>query len=142
MPAFALLAQVRFEGLTSGFVTDHNRRATDVQREMIRQEKRMANGTMRERFVATKRSFVFNFEDLPSRAQYTVDGYWSGEEILAFYNANRSFTLKLYYSGNVTVQGSPEETVTVMWQEAPNFTIVGRNPNFDLWNMSFTLVEV
>jgi hypothetical protein len=138
---FPLLAQVRFEGLTSGYVTDHNREASQVSREEIKRAERMANGTMRERYVTAKRKYTFSFNTLPSRAAYTVDGFWSGEEIMSFWAANRTFTLKLYYSGNVTVLGSPEETITVMWEEAPEYSIGKRGPNFDFWDMSFTLVE-
>jgi|SRR6478735_2918259 len=137
-----LLAQVRFEGATSGYVTDHNRKATQVSREDVKNAKRMADGTMRERFIATKRKFSFSFDNVPSRAQYTVDGYWTGEEIVNFFNANRSFTLKLFYSGNVSSLASPEETITVMWDTPPDFSIRKRNPNFDFWDLSFTLIEV
>jgi hypothetical protein len=142
MPALPLLAQVRFEGLTSGYVTDHNRQATQVSRDDIVKQERMANGTMRERFVAQKDTWDFAFTDVPSRGTYTTDGYWSGEEILAFFAANRSFTLKLYYSGSVTVLGSPERTATVMWKQGPEYSISKRGPNFDFWDLSFTLVEV
>lgn len=137
-----LLAQVRFEGLASGYVTDHNRRPTQVDRDEIKFSKRMADGTMRERFVSSKQKFIFSYSNLPSKAAYTVDAQWGGEDILAFYNANRVFTLKLYYSGSSVSLGTPEVTATVMWDSPPSHTINKRNANFDLWDMSFTLVEV
>jgi hypothetical protein len=143
MPIYLpLLAQVRFEGASSGYVTDHGRQPTSVSREEIKKAERMANGTMREKFVATKRKFDFSWADVPSRAAYTVDGYWSGEELISFFNANRSFTLKLFYSGNVSSLGSPEETVTVMWDSAIDYSVNKRGPNFDFWDMNLTLVEV
>lgn len=137
-----LLAQVRFEGAYSGFVTDHNRRATELQNEMINNQKRMANGQMRERYVATKRKYDFRFESFPSKTSYTVDGNWGGEDIMAFYYYHRSFTLKLYHSALATNQAAPFFSGTFMWEDAPSYTIVGRQPNFDLWDMSFSLVEV
>ena len=142
MPALPLLAAVRFEGATSGYVTDHNRQPIDVTREEIKKADRMANGTLREKFVTSKRKYTFSWTDLPSRAAYTVDGYWSGEDIRSFFLANRSFTLKLYYSGSVSSLGSPEETITVMWDTPPDYSVKKRGPNFDFWDLDFVLVEV
>jgi hypothetical protein len=140
---FPLLALVRFEGEeTDGYITDHNRQATQGSREDIKRSERMANGTMREKFIATKRKYSFSFNTVPSKGAYTVDGYWSGEEIIAFYNENRSFTLKLYYNGDATNIVDPEEVITVMWEAPPEQTISKRGANFDFWDLSFTLVEV
>lgn len=116
-------------------ITDHNRSEVSVDVERIETSKRMANGTLRKYVVADKRTFGVSWSDLPHSADYTVDGFWGGEEIENFYNTvPGAFDLRLTYgTGEV-------ETFRVMLTDfSKDITKRGR---FDFWDVNVTMEEV
>lgn len=116
-------------------VTDHNRDSLSVDIESIMDRKRMANGTLRQYWVADKRTFSTSWKELPATANDTVDGFWGGREMYNFYkNTKGSFTLKLNFSDNTS------ETVTVVFSSF-DYEITKRGA-YDFWQASVTLEEV
>lgn len=116
-------------------VTDHNRSELSVDVERIQTVKRMANGRMRKYVVADKRSFSVSWKDLPDNRAYTVDGFWGGRDIEAFYNANAGeFELKVT-NGNGTV-----ETFTVVFTDFSK--TISKRGEFDFWQISVQMEEV
>lgn len=130
---YRINAILAFEGNP---VTDHNRSELSVSPELIKQEDRMVNATLRRYYTATKRTWSVSWEDLFSKAQYTTDNYWSGEELLAFYNEHPGeFTM------TITSGDGRTEEVLVMFDEF-SYTISKRMPQCDMWNVDLSLVEV
>lgn len=87
-------------------LTDHNRDPITATRDQIENAQRMADGTMRKYFIASKLNFSFEWENVPARSTTTVDGFWGAQDIEDFYNANPgSFTLVMHYlDGDKTYQ--------------------------------------
>lgn len=116
-------------------ITDHNRSPLGISVERIEKSSRMANGTMRKYVIADKRTFDISWDDVPSRAIYTVDGFWGVEDIEDFYNVTPgSFTLTLNYG-----QGIPETYLVVISDFSKELKKRGR---YDMYSASVTLEEV
>lgn len=116
-------------------VTDHNRSELSVSVERIENSKRMANGRMRKYVIADKHSFSVSWNDLPDRKEWTVDGFWGGKEIEAFYKANAGeFELK------VTNGDGRVETFAVVFKEFDKK--INKRDVYDLWDVSIQMEEV
>jgi len=116
-------------------VTDHNRQPLSVTVERIESPKRMANGTRRKYVVADKRTFSTSWNELPSSATYTVDGFWGGEELENFYNNNAGeFTLKLTY-GDKT-----QKSFRVMFTSFRK--TLSKRGLYDFWELNIEMEEV
>jgi hypothetical protein len=73
---------------------------------------------------------------LKSKSEWVVDGYWSGEEINEFYQDTLGeFTLTLTYGDGTT------EDVLVMFSDF-SYDITRRTTDYDMWELSLSLVEV
>lgn len=117
-------------------ITDHKRSEISVDTERIESSDRMANGNLRKYVIADKRSFSTSWDDLPDRVAGTVDGFWGGREMLAFYKANAgAFTLRLNYGDNSF------ENITVVFTEF-SYEISKRASAWDLWQVSVEMEEV
>lgn len=132
---FAQPALVRFGGTP---VSDHNRAPLEIDHERIERRMRMADGTLRNYHVATKRRFTLQWEDLPTKDVDTVDGFMGAEGLENFFNSNTSsFTLGIV-NENETVTN-----YTVMFDEGGfQKTISKRWASHHRWNISITLTEV
>jgi hypothetical protein len=116
-------------------ITDHNRQPLDISVERIENKQRMANGTMRKYIVADKRTFSTSWTMLPKISSQTVDGFWGGIAIEAFYNATPgAFALEVT-DGDGTVYN-----YTVMFSDFSK-QIVKRGA-MDFWEISVALEEV
>ena len=116
-------------------ITDHNREALGISVERIEKKQRMANGTMRKYVVADKRTFSTSWEMLPKKTADTVDGFWGGEAMETFYNANAgSFTLEVT-DGDGTVN-----TYSVMFSEFSKE--ITKRGSKDFWQISVSMEEV
>lgn len=116
-------------------ISDHNRSKLSIGVERIETPKRMANGTRRTYVVADKRSFSVSWSDLPHIAAYTVDGFWGGQEIEAWYNTQVGpFTLKITNGDGTT------KLYTVMMT---NFSKdVTKRGLYEFWDIDVEMVEV
>jgi hypothetical protein len=95
----------------------------------------MANGTSRKYVIADKRTFTVSWDMLPSSNTKTVDGFYGGAQILAFYNATPgAFTLELTTGAGVAT------SYTVMFTDF-SYDVVKRGA-VDFWNVSVTMEEV
>lgn len=116
-------------------VTDHNRSPLSVDVERIERVSRMANGTLRKYVIADKRTFSMSWENVPSKATFTVDGGWGANEIETFYNNNKgAVTLVLRFS-----DGSTETYTVVLTEFSKELSGRGR---YDMYNVNVTLEEV
>lgn len=116
-------------------ITEHNRKALNIDPNRIERSTRMANGRMRKYVVADKQQFSVSWDMLPKGTAFTVDGKWGGDAIVAFYNATKgSFTLTITNGDDTT------ETYTVMFTDFSK-EIVKRGA-YDFWNISCSMEEV
>jgi len=146
---FSLLPAIYFgSDYAEGFVTEHNRRELDVSYDEIGNTDRSAMGTMRGYVVARKRSWSVSWEEVPANQYATVDGFWSGQEMLDFYvNTLGSFTFKVYHNNNAFNLSNPLYTAEVRFKDF-SYTVSKRNfalpsgAKTDLWNFDASWEEV
>lgn len=116
-------------------VTDHNRSDLSVSVDRIENSKRMANGRMRKYVIADKHTFSASWDDLPDARAWTVDGFWGGKDIEAFYKANAGdFELKITNGDGVV------NTFTVVFTEFDKK--ITKRGAYDLWNVTIQMEEV
>jgi hypothetical protein len=101
---FAKPRLIRF-GTTVGVTTtyfpisDHNRSPLAISYEIVENRKRMADGTLRKQFIASKHKWSTSWDMLPGAAAQTVDKYWGANDIETFYLAHQgSFLMEVTYS--------------------------------------------
>lgn len=152
-------------------LSDHNRSPIDVKYNRIGQTERTINGKMRSFFVADKRTFSVNWQNLPSRAfssfpgfnantgipseevtKYTVDGGAGGNELLNWHLSHpQSFYLFISYDSYIdflqenNTYGRLREyqEVKEVYLSSFDYTVNKRSPNtYDFWDISITLEEV
>jgi hypothetical protein len=137
---FAKPRLMRFGGISGGTVTynsisDHNRTELSISSKRIGTSQRMVNGTMRNYFVADKRTFSTSWDMLPNRAAYTVDGFWGADDLEDFYRAQPgAFHLELTYSNG------PVEDILVMFTDF-SMTLQKRG-RYDFYSVTLTMEEV
>lgn len=116
-------------------LTEHNRSELEISPLEISQKERMADGSLRKQYVATKRTFSVSWDKCPATAVHTVDGKWGGREIKQFYDANKgSFPIVVTYG-----DGS-SETITVMFEEFS--CAVQKRTQVEQWSINLSLEEV
>lgn len=116
-------------------ITDHNRDGLSVSTERIENVKRMANGTLRKYVIADKRTFSVSWAELPHDDEFTVDGFWGGRQIEAFYAANAGpFTLKLTYADGTT------ESITVVISSFRKS--INKRGAYEFWDADVEMQEV
>jgi hypothetical protein len=83
-PALLVLGSNMISGRTS----DHSRQPLSITFKRIETSQRMANGTLRKYYVATKNDFSVSWDFLPNSSEHTVDGFMGADEITKFYETN------------------------------------------------------
>lgn len=119
-------------------VTDHGRGELSESTEKLMNENRMVDGTLRRYVVAEKRSWSISWENLFSKDEGVVDGFWSGESLLQFYkDTPGEFWL------TITMGDGETEKVLVMFRQFSH-SVQKRTQNAigDLWTLEIELVEV
>jgi hypothetical protein len=128
MPALSLpihgivyLQDVARVGLTTaqsapadGFLTEHKRSGASVSTEIIGNNKRTVNGTMRAYVVSTKRKFSFQWELVPADYAHTIDGQlvatsnviygMGGNDMLNFYETYYNKAIYMYILNRTTTK--------------------------------------
>lgn len=121
-------------------VTDHNRDSLQISVERIEKKQRMANGRMRKYVVADKHTFSTSWKMIPGPASASVDGFWSANDMEAFYEATQGeFQLVLTFT-KPDLSGTYTETYTVMFDNFDK-TLLKRG-KYDFYDVSVTLEEV
>lgn len=83
-PALLVLGSNMITGRTS----DHSRQPLNVNAKRIESAVRMANGSLRKYYVATKHEFSVSWDLLPHTSNYCVDGFMGALELERFYEDN------------------------------------------------------
>ena len=65
-------------------VTEHNRSAFTISPMRIEKTQRMANGTLRNYYIADKQQISLSWDMLPGFRTLTVDGAWGAEDLREF----------------------------------------------------------
>ena len=131
--------------------SDHSRSPVQINSKRIETTNRMANGTLRKFYVATKHEFSTSWELLPHTANYTVDGFMGAKELEDFYDSNfGAFQLTLV-SGQIaagsedgyTHQGRKykAETYSVHFTDF-SMEIEKRGNAYDMYNVSMNMEEI
>lgn len=116
-------------------ITEHNRKALAIDFDPIQSDKRMANGRLRRYTVARKRKFSTSWDMIPKGDAFAVDGKWSGDAMVAFYQSNPgSFEL------TITNGDSTTEVYQVMFTDF-SYSVEKRGA-YDFWNISVSMDEV
>lgn len=116
--------------------SDHARSDLSEDTERIGTSDRMANGRMRNFFVADKRSWSVSWDSLPAPDEMTADGKQGAKAIEEFYKTTRGdFQMRLTHKDS-----GLDETVTVMFKSFSK-DIVARG-SYDMWDVSVSLDEV
>ena len=116
-------------------ITDHNRSALAISINRIETSQRMANGTLRKYVVGSKRSFDLSWTDIPSDSNYTVDGFWGGNDLWNFYiTTNTAFPL------TITAGDGTTQIISVMFSDFSNS--IKKRGRYDFWDVSATMEEV
>lgn len=116
-------------------ITDHNRGQLSIDVERIEKKQRMANGTLRKYIIADKRTFSTQWTNLPKLSSQTVDGFWAGEEMEAFYN-----TIPGTFSLELTDGDTEVYTFNVMMSEFTKNVL--KRGSVDFWEISVSMEEV
>lgn len=127
-------------------LSEHNRAPVSISINRIEKMQRMSNGLMRKFFIADKKNISVSWSMLPSRASYTVDGFYGARDIKDFYEGatgKGSFAVTVKYG---TTDNA--ENLTMIFTSC-NFELVRRNAKMspadtpqELWNVSLTMEEV
>lgn len=134
LPLDAIVEWTR--GTATCVPSEHNRSALAVNYERIQSSERMANGTLRQYYVADKRSWSLSWDMLPAPSEETVDGKAGGRDIERFYLATPGvFTMKIKHADS-----NLDETVTVVFSSFDKTHV--RRGKYDFWDISVGLDQV
>jgi len=145
-PDFLSGADLRF--------SDQGRAPLEVDYERIENRERMANGRMRSKYIADKRTFSLSWEMLPSKtlvngSNVIMDGGASAADLKAFHESvYNEFTISVYADDRSELLSGaqvldPEEvfgTYTVFF-DSFSMTINKRGRDFDFYDVEMTLEE-
>jgi hypothetical protein len=137
------------------YLTDDNRSDLAITNERIEYRKRMINGRMRSYHVADKKTFSVSWKDLET-SEFSISEYIrntnptpkrlaAAKQMVQWYNDHKgSFYLVLVYD-------SPDAATDIniknrleyyeVFFESFNYTVKNRGRDFDLWDVTMTLVE-
>jgi hypothetical protein len=95
--AYALQSgiHVSLNGSTWYKLTDHNRGEISVTPELIQNESRMANGTLKKYVIAQKDRIGTTWSYVPSKTSECVDGNKGAAWLESFYKANVGIPIKV-----------------------------------------------
>lgn len=128
--------------------SDHSRQPFQISSKRIEQATRMADGTLRKYYVATKHEFSVSWDLLPHTSNFTVDGFMGARELESFYNANfGAFQLQVV-SGQTAATGYThqgrtyrQDTYLVHFTDF-SIEIEKRGQSYDMYNVSMSMEEI
>lgn len=131
--------------LDGSFISEHSRSPLEVSFEQIENANRTVNGHMRVYAVAKKYNLSTSWQYLPSRAEYTVDGYMGGLELERLYTTKNSFRVEIWNDAEAA-KTEPYARVDFMGRITSfNYSIEKRNLGgvfYDFWNASISIEEL
>ena len=131
--------------LTYYNISDHGRKSISMTPKRIENSLRTVDGTLRRQVIATKYTYGTSWENLPSVASKTVDGYYSGYQIKNFFETTTSpFSIKFYVGNSDATSTVLTDTITkIVMFNSFSYEVVGRSQSgIDLVNISLELEEV
>lgn len=131
---FSIQTAFTFDGNRT---SDHNRKAFDVTPDRIENRTRMADGTLRTFFIASKRKIKISWENLPREDVQTVDKFWGAKSLVSFYNSNKQYAFPV----EIAYGDGTKETITMMFADF-HYNISSRNTYTDMYNLDLDLEEV
>jgi hypothetical protein len=120
-------------------LSEQGRTALEVSPDPIVNDVRLANGSMRRYYVASKKKFKFSWTMLPALDGQTFDGKAGRNTLASFYVSNIDNTFTLKYK---EVDGSNNQTdiSTTVFIESYSESLEKRW-GAQFWNVSMSLVE-
>lgn len=117
-------------------LSDHNRTPISISMTQIENKQRMANGTLRKFFIATKRTLKVAWTDLPRQDAITVDKHWGANSLKSFYDTHKGdFYVTINYGDGTN------EVLHVMFSDF-NIKLSKRGSYTDFYDVDFGLEEV
>jgi len=117
-------------------VTDHNRSELSMTPKRYGPSQRMWDGTARKLHIKDKWTFGVNWEELPDKSSWTVDGKMGGRAMRDFWESHTGAFPMTITNGNGTT-----ETYQVYFTDFSH-KIVKRAGKYDMWEVSVELEEV
>lgn len=131
---FPIQAGFKFDGVLT---SDHNRQAFDITPDRIENRQRMADGTLRTFFVASKRKIKISWENIPREDNQTVDKFMGAKSLVNFYNSH----LGIDFPVEIAYGDATKETIVMMFSDF-SYKISARNAYTDMYEVSLGLEEV
>lgn len=115
-------------------LTEHNRSPMSVQPTILGTDKRTLRGEMRRQLVDVKHEFSVSWDNVPSRAAFTVDRKAGGQDMKDFFDGNLDEQTMIVHDGEGT-------TTYQVFITSFSYTIRKRY-DINFWDCSLDLVEV
>jgi len=125
--------------INSTQLSEHNRSAMQLQREILKSDNRTVTGVMRRYFINQKRRITISWERLPALDNQTVDGKTGRNSLKALYEANIGNTVTVSYY-EVDSNNNQTQVTFTGFIDSYEETLLKRY-NSQLWDVSITLVE-
>jgi hypothetical protein len=131
--------------------SDHSRQPVSITANRIETAKRMADGTLRKYYVATKHELNVSWELLPHTANYTVDGFMGARELETMYESTPGAFQVTLVSGQIAKNGdavfvhqgrSYKADSYLMHFKDFSLEVEKRGNAYDMYNVSMTLEEI
>lgn len=121
-------------------LSEHNRSALAVTPDIIKTDVRVANGSLKRYYVASKKKLDLSWANLPALDSQTVDGKAGKNSLYTLYTTNISTTFTVTYK---EVNASNVQTSITLTMMIDTYT-EKLNKRFDrqFWDCTLTLVEV
>lgn len=126
------------------FLSEHSRSPLSLEFDKIENANRTVSGRLRIYEIVNKHKLSVSWELLPSKAQYTIDGYAGGIELQSLYLAGGMKSVEIW-TDSEAVQNSVTPTVAFDGRiDSFNYSIEKRNVGgifYDYWNVSMSVEE-
>lgn len=120
-------------------LTEHGRQGFQLSPDPIVTDVRLANGTMKRYFVATKRKFSFSWNMLPALDSQTLDNKTGRNTLRTLYDANIDNSLTFIYK-EVDSNNNQTDVTTTVFIESYSESLEKRWDS-QFWNVNLSLVE-
>jgi hypothetical protein len=125
--------------INSTQLSEHNRSAMQLQREILKSDQRTVTGVMRRYFINQKRRIAISWERLPALDNQTVDGKTGRNSLKTLYESNIGNTVTVSYY-EVDSNNNQTQVTFTGFIDSYEETLLKRY-NSQLWDVSITLVE-